>query len=97
MSFAIYFFIDKQLLIDVAMKGYLSTPLKGSLTIFVLLVFISTLVSIIMASLVFFLYRLCVKLIGTQYKKLFWKIYWMIFTIISYAIIAISFFKSISY
>jgi hypothetical protein len=96
-SLIIYFFIDKQLLIDTAMKGYLSSPLKGSFTIFFLIVFASIVAALIMAILIFFLYKFVMKLIGSQYKKVLFKIWWMLFTIFSYAIIAISFFESIRY
>ncbi|MCL2484739.1 MAG: hypothetical protein FWF00_04415 [Endomicrobia bacterium] len=93
MSMALYYFIDKQLILT----GFMSGVLIGSIIIFALIAITCFLIALIVSIIARVSYIAGCGLFKVSPKEMLAKTFWTIFTVLSYAAVFIVFLKMIEY
>jgi hypothetical protein len=97
LSLALYYFIDKQLLLAGIMNGMMNGLHKGPFIILASIIASCAIVSSLLASFVFLGAKIAALMSGKISQATFLKTNWTLFTMLCYVIVAVIFFEMIKY
>ncbi len=92
-SAVLYYFINQQLVLTGIMSGFM----LGSAVIFLIIVTVCSLIACLIALLLKYCYAAVCKLLKFDRQGMLIKIFWYIFTVLTYAAVFIIFLKMIEY
>ncbi|MDR1695556.1 MAG: hypothetical protein LBR69_02845 [Endomicrobium sp.] len=93
MSAALHYFVAKQLVLTGIMSGFFT----GSLVIFALIAAVCFLAAVIISFLIKITYAASCGIFKKPAKRKLAEIFWIVFTVLSYAAVFFIFFKMIEY